>query len=70
MTDRRLANTIYLMYVVMNSYCEAHNYTKEQFMEINEKHDIINFVAECPELFDSMTRCEMVEEIDGYVART
>lgn len=68
--DTMLKNTIYLMYIVMDDYCKARNMTKKQFLELNKGHDIINFVAECPELFDSMTKSEMIEEIDGYVSRT
>ena len=28
---------------------------------------ILNYIAECPDVFDSMTEEEMVKEIDAYV---
>lgn len=70
MNDRRLTNTIYLMYVVMDSYCKAHNLTTKEFIELDKKHDIISLVAECPDIFDPLPKVKMVEEIDGYVSRT
>ena len=59
MSEKRLNNTIYIMYLVTENYKKAHSLTTEQFM---------NFVGECPDIFDSMNNHEMVEEIDQYVA--
>ena len=42
--------------------------TTEQFMNLDQKYNIINFVGECPDIFDSMNNHDMVEEIDQYVA--
>ena len=41
----------------------------EEFLELDKKYDIINYVAECPDVFDSMTNEEMIEEIEQYIAQ-
>ena len=68
MTEKRLNNTIYLMYLVIESYKKSHSLNSQQFLELDNKYHIINFVGEYPDIFDSMTNDEMVEEINQYVA--
>lgn len=41
--------------------------TQEQFLALDKEYDILNYVAECPDVFDSMFEDEMVKEIDAYV---
>ena len=67
MSEKRLNNTIYIMYLVTENYKKAHSLTTEQFMDLDSKYHIINFVGECPDIFDSMKGEEMVEEINQYV---
>ncbi len=69
MSEKRLDNTIYIMYLVTENYKKAHSLTSEQFIELDQKYNIINFVGECPDIFDSMNNSEMIEEIDNYVAQ-
>ena len=38
-------------------------------MKLDEKYAILNYVAECPDVFDSMTDEEMVDEIEQYVSQ-
>lgn len=68
MSEKRLNNTIYIMYLVTENYKKSHSLTTAQFLDLDSKYQIINFVGECPDIFDSMTSKEMVEEIDQYVA--
>ncbi len=68
MTEKRLNNTIFLMYLATEAYKRAHHLTNLQFLELNRKYAILNYIAECPDIFDSMTKEEMVEEIDQYVS--
>ena len=65
--DKRLNNSIFLMYLVSKDYMEAHGLSPEKFRELDEKYLILNYVAECPDIFDNMTSKEMIEEIDRYV---
>ena len=69
MNDKRLNNTIYIMYLVTENYKRAHSLTTEQFLSLDKKYHIINFVGECPDIFDSMNEHEMIQEIDQYVAQ-
>lgn len=69
MSEKRLNNTIFLMYMVTNNYCKKHNISTQDFLKIDEKYEILNYVAECPDVFDSMTNEEMMEEIEQYVSQ-
>lgn len=68
MSDKRLNNTIFLMYLVTENYRKKHDLSIEEFIELDKKYDIINYVAECPDIFDPMSNEEMVKEIDDYVS--
>jgi len=68
MTEKRLNNTIYLMDMVTKYYCKEKNITIEEFLQLDKQYDILNYVAECPDVFDPMSYAEIVEEIEQYVA--
>lgn len=68
MSEKRLNNTIFLMYLVSISYCKAKNISNDEFLKLYEKYRILNYISECPDIFDSMTEDEMVEEIERYVS--
>ncbi len=68
MSEKRLNNTIFLMYLVTDSYCKAHNITPREFLDLDEKYAILNYVSECPDIFDSMTEEEMVQEVEQYIS--
>lgn len=67
MSEKRLNNTIFLMYLVTENYCKKYNISTEDFLKLDEKYAILNYVAECPDIFDSLTNDEMIEEIEQYV---
>ncbi len=69
MSEKRLNNTIFLMYLVTENYCKGHNISIEEFLKLDEKYAILNYVAECPDVFDSLTGIEMVKEIEQYVSQ-
>lgn len=69
MSEKRLNNTIFLMYLVTEKYCKKHNISIDEFLEIDKKYAILNYVSECPDVFDSMTDSEMVEEVEQYVSQ-
>ena len=68
MSEKRLNNTIFLMYLVTENYKKARNLTNEDFLRLDEKYAILNYISECPDIFDSMTGTEMTQEIDQYVS--
>lgn len=67
MSEKRLNNTIFLMYLVTKNYCKKHNLSTEDFLKLDDEYEILNYVAECPDIFDSLTSSEMVEEVEQYV---
>lgn len=70
MSEKRLNNTIFLMYLVTENYCKKYDMSVNDFLQLDEKYAILNYVSECPDIFDSMTDSEMVEEIEQYVSQS
>jgi hypothetical protein len=54
--------------MVSENYKRVHQLSSAQFLELDRKYAILNYIAECPDIFDNMTDSEMVEEIDQYVS--
>lgn len=55
-------------YTDTENYNKAHHLSNQQFLEMDKEFAILNYVAECPDIFDSMSSEEMVEEIDRYIS--
>ena len=68
MPEKRLNNTIFLMYLASESYRRAHHITPREFLSLDQKFAILNYISECPDIFDGMTEAEMVKEIGQYVS--
>lgn len=68
MSDLRLNNSIFLMYLASEEYKREHNITSLQFLELDEKYGILSYIADCPDVFDNLTQPEMAREIDEYIA--
>ena len=68
MSEKRLNNSVFLMFLVTENYNKAHHLSNQQFLEMDKEFAILNYVAECPDIFDSMSSEEMVEEIDRYIS--
>lgn len=68
MSDLRLNNSIFLMYLATEEYKRQHNISSTQFLQLDEEHGILSYIADCPDVFDSMTKPEMAREIDEYIA--
>ena len=69
MSEKHLNNLIYLFYLITEGYKKKHGISSGEFLELNEKHDILGYAASCPELFDNMTAEEIIGEVDSYVGR-
>lgn len=54
MSEKRLNNTIFLMFLVTENYKKKHNLSSEEFLKLDDKYAILNYVSECPDIFDSM----------------
>lgn len=51
MSEKRLNNTIFLMYLVTKRYCEKRGISTAEFLKLDEKYAILNYVAEYPDVF-------------------
>lgn len=67
LSEKKLNNTIFLMYLVTENFRKKHNMSIDDFLALDSKCAILNYVAECPGIFDSMTNDEMIEEIEAYI---
>ncbi len=67
MSDKRINNSIFIMFLLSGAYCAAHGISTKEFLDLDDKYAILNYIAECPDIFDSMSEEEMVKEIDAYV---
>lgn len=56
------------MYLVIENYKKKYGLSTQEFIELDDKYMILNYISECPDIFDSMTNEEMLEEIDNYVS--
>lgn len=68
MKQLRLDNSIFLMYLASEEYRREHKLSLSEFLLLDKKYRILSYIAECPDVFDSMTEQEMSKEIDRYVA--
>lgn len=70
MSEKRLNNTIFLMYLVTENYRKKYGLSRQEYLRLDKKYKILNYISECPDVFDSMTEMEMVEEVDQYVSES
>ena len=68
MSEKRLNNTIFLMYLVTENYRKKYGLSRQEYLQLDKKYKILNYISECPDVFDSMTEREMVEEVEQYVS--
>ena len=59
---------LFTVQLVTENYKKAHHLSNQQFLDMNREFAILSYIAECPDIFDSMSSEEMVEEIDQYVS--
>lgn len=63
MSSLRLNNSIFLMYLATEEYKREHNITSLQFLELDGKYGILSYIADCPDVFDNMTKPEMARQV-------
>lgn len=68
MKTLRLGNSIFIMYLASEEYKKQHSLSNKEFLELDKKYKILNYIADCPDVFDNMTEKEMAKEIDYYVS--
>lgn len=68
MNYKQIVNPIIFLQVhFARLFMERHGLTPSQFLEMNQKRDIIGFLRECYESFHLMGDDGVLEEIDNYM---
>ncbi|MCI9558564.1 MAG: DUF3791 domain-containing protein [Lachnospiraceae bacterium] len=52
------------------NYRKKYGLSRQEYLQLDKKYKILNYISECPDVFDSMTEMEMVEEVDQYVSES
>lgn len=65
--EKRLNNTIYLMHIITQNYMKRHHSSVEDFLKLNRDKKILNYIAECPDIFDGLPMDEMQQELEEYI---
>ena len=68
MKDLRIDNSIFIMFVASEEYRRDHGLSVSDFLLLDKKCRILDYISECPDVFDAMTEQEMSKEIDAYVS--
>lgn len=66
-SEKRLNNTIYLMHIITQNYMKRNNITVRDFIDLNRRKKILNYIAECPDVFDGLPMEEMQKELEEYI---
>ncbi len=56
------------MFLATENYKRVHALSNKDFLKLDSRFAILNYISECPDIFDSMTGSEMAKEIDHYVS--
>ena len=67
--ELRVNNTIFLMHLGSGAYARAHHLTRSEFSHFDDRHHVLRYVSQCPDVFDALPEPEIVKEIDAYVQR-
>ena len=68
MSEKRINNSIFLMYLATDAFIRLHSLSRAEFLALDDEFGIVSFIAECPDVFDPMTESEMADELDEYIA--
>ena len=50
MSDKRLNNTIFLMFLATENYKRAHALSNKDFLKLDKEYAILNYISECPDM--------------------
>ncbi len=50
MSDKRLNNTIFLMFLATENYKRAHVLSNKDFLKLDKEFAILNYISECPDM--------------------
>jgi hypothetical protein len=65
--EKRINNNIYLMHIITQNYLKRHHTSVKSFLELNKEKKLLNYIAECPDIFDGLPMDEMQKELEEYI---
>lgn len=67
MSEKIINNNIYLMHTLSQLYIKKYNISIQDFLVLDNKTRVLNFIKECPDVFDSLPKEEMLIEMERYI---
>ncbi|MBQ3163283.1 MAG: hypothetical protein IJC02_01910 [Lachnospiraceae bacterium] len=67
-SEKRLNNTIYLMHVITQLYTKEHKISILDFVDLDKKVKIYNYIQKCPDIFDGLPEMEILKRVEEYIS--
>lgn len=67
-TEKQLNNSIYLMNIIAELYMQKYKLSIPEFLDLNSKTGLLEFISECPSVFDGLPPEEMLNEAEEYIS--
>lgn len=66
-TEKQINNNIYLMNIITELYMQKHKISTSEFLDLNNKTGLLEFISECSSVFDGLPPEEMLNEAEVYI---
>ena len=63
----RINQVVYLQFLVANQYMRKHNLTPQEFLELDEKSDLLGFLEDGYEPFHLTGVDGILDEVENYI---
>ena len=63
----RINQVVYLQFLVANQYMRKHNLTPQEFLELDEKSDLLGFLEDGYEPFHLTGVDGIMDEVENYI---
>ena len=67
-TEKQINNSIYLMNIITELYMQKHKLSTSEFLDLNSKTGLLEFISECSSVFDELPPEEMLNEAEEYIS--
>ena len=66
-SEKRINNTIYLMHIITQLYIKKHKISISDFLELDKKVGIYDYIQKCPDVFDGLPDKEIIKLVEEYI---
>lgn len=67
-TEKQINNSIYLMNIITELYMQKHKISTSEFLDLNSKTNLLEFISECSSVFDGLPPEEMLNQAEEYIS--